>query len=134
MGSEDRERYCCESEVMGYHIYQDIWKARHGEILNCFRETGNAFDPFLVCVKKDAVVASHVPRKISSICSLFLQNNGIIHCEVTEKRRYSRGIPQGGLEIPCHLAFEGPKKYIDISSRKIARLRNSKNKPASDNH
>ena len=134
MGSEDRERYCCESEVMGYHIYQDIWEARHGEILNCFRETGNAFNPFTVCVKKDAVVVGHVPRKISSISLLFLRNNGTIHCEVTGKRRYSRGIPQGGLEIPCSLVFEGPKKYIDTSSRKIARLRNTKDKPASDDH
>ena len=44
MDSEDRARYCRGSEVMGYHIYQDIWEARHGEILGCFRETGNIFD------------------------------------------------------------------------------------------
>ena len=40
--------------------------------LGCFRETGNAFNSFVVCVK-DAKVVSHVPRKISSICSMFLQ-------------------------------------------------------------
>lgn len=34
---------------------------------------GNAFDAFAVCVKKDAEVVGHIPRKISSICSLFLQ-------------------------------------------------------------
>ena len=67
MDSKDRARYCYDSEVMGYYIYQDIWEARHGEILGCFRETGNVFDPFAVCVKKDAEVVGHVPRKISPI-------------------------------------------------------------------
>ena len=133
MGNEDSGRYCCESEVMGYHIYQDIWEARHGEILNCFRETGNAFVPFAVRVKKDAEEVGHVPKKISAICLLFLRNSGTIHCEVTG-RRYSRSIPQGGLEIPCRLVFEGSKKYVDIASRKIEGLRNTKNKPASDDH
>ena len=97
-----RARYCYDSEVMGYHVYEDIWEATNGEILACFRETGNAFDPFAVCVKKDAAIVGHLPRKISSIiCSLFLRNNCTIHCEITGQRRYSRDIPQGGLEIPC---------------------------------
>ena len=71
----DREtaRFCCDSEIMGYHVYQDVWEADHGEILRCFRETGTAFDPFAVCVKKDAELVGHVPRKISAICSIFLQ-------------------------------------------------------------
>ena len=49
---------------MGYHVYQDVWEANHGEILCCFHETGNAFDPFAVCVKKDAEVVGHVPSLI----------------------------------------------------------------------
>ena len=55
---------------------------------------------------------SHVPRKISAICSLFLHRNGTIHCKVTGSRRYSRDIAQGRLEIPCQLIFEGDKKSV----------------------
>ena len=130
----DREtaRFCCDSEIMGYHVYQDVWEVEHGEILRCFRETGNAFDPFAVCVKKDAKVVGHVPRKISAICSIFLQKNGTIYCEVIGRRRYSRGIPQGGLEIPCCLTFVGPRKYTDTLSSKIMRLRSTTDKPTSD--
>ena len=32
----------------------------------------NAFDVFAICVKKDAEVVSHIPRKISSICSMLV--------------------------------------------------------------
>ena len=40
--------YCCDSAVRGYHIYQDIWEAYHGELLSCSRETGNVYGPFAV--------------------------------------------------------------------------------------
>ena len=127
----DRARYCFDSEVMGYHIYQDTWEARLGEVLSCHREIANAFDPFAVCMKKDGTIVGHVPRKISSICSLFLRNNGTINCEVTGRRRYSRGIPQGGLEIPCRLIFEGLEKYVNITSSKLEKVK-AKNKTAKD--
>lgn len=48
----DTARYCYSSVVRGYHVYQDNWEATHGVILSCVRETGNASDPFAVCVKK----------------------------------------------------------------------------------
>ena len=53
-----------------------------------------------MCMQKDGDVVGHVPRKISAVCSLFLPQNGSIHCKVTGSRRYSRDIVQGGLEIP----------------------------------
>ena len=64
----ERARYCCDSAVRGYCIYQDIWEANYGELLR--RETGNVFDPFAVCVQKDGDIVGHVPRKISVICGL----------------------------------------------------------------
>ena len=62
----------------------------------------------------------------------FFAKNGTIHCKVIGRRRYSRGIPQGGLEIPCRLTFEGPRKYTDMLSSKIMRLRSTTDKPTSD--
>jgi len=49
-------------------------------------------------------VAGHVPRSISSICSIFLRQGGSINSRVNG-HRHSSDLPQGGLEIPCVLTF-----------------------------
>ena len=106
----DRASFTIEAMIRGYHIYRDIWSAVFDEELPCQRETGNISDPFAVGVLKDGVIVGHVPRKISSICSLFLQRNGSIICRVSGHRRFSEDLPQGGLEIPCTMIFEGEAK------------------------
>ena len=106
-----------EAMVRGYHQYKEIWDAEVGEKLECQRETGNPHDIFAVAVLKSGVILGHIPKKISSICSLFLWRGGVIHCRVTGVRRYSADLEQGGLEIPCILKFEG-----DTDSEKVRYL------------
>ena len=53
---------------------------------------------------KRSGVVGHVPKKISTICSLFLRS-GTITCEVNGSRQYSADLHQGGLEVPCKLRF-----------------------------
>jgi len=43
---------------------------------------------------------------------LFLQLGGNITATVVSTRRYSRDIPQGGLEIPCQYTLEGPTNEV----------------------
>ena len=43
---------------------------------------------------------------------LFLLQGGTIRCRVTASRYYSEDLPQGGLEIPCILMFEGSAKDV----------------------
>ena len=69
------------------------------------RELSNSQDPFAVAVMKGSIIAGHVPRKISSICSMIICKGGSITCEVVALRRYSEDLPQGGLEIPCLMKF-----------------------------
>ena len=71
-----------EAMVRGYHEYQGVWAASIGKELPCKRERGNANDSFAIAVEKDGRIVGHVPRKISSTCSLFL---------------FSADLPQGGL-------------------------------------
>ena len=63
----------------------------------------------MVAIRKDidgeARTVGHIPRKISSICSIFIRHGGTICCKVDGHRRYSRDLPQGGLEVPCILTF-----------------------------
>ena len=107
---DDRSSFTVEAMIRGYHVYKDIWNSVLDEELPCQRETGNTSDPFAVGVLKDGVIVGHVPRKISSICSLFLQRRGSIICRVSGHRRFSEDLPQGGLEIPCTMVFTGEAK------------------------
>jgi len=68
----------------------------------------NVHDPFAIKVTKDGSVVSHLPKKISSTCLLFIRKRGVIYCEVTDpNRKYSRDLVHGDLEIPCVIKFEG---------------------------
>lgn len=103
-----------EAMVRGYHIYQDVWNPTINQGLQCAREPGNLRDPFAVAVLtgNSHQIVGHIPLKISSLCSLFLRRGGTITCKVTGKRRHSKDLPQGGLEIPCILTFEGSSTEI----------------------
>lgn len=106
--------------MRGYHVYKGIWTAVVGEEFPCKRETGNTFDPFAVAVMRGpTTVIGHVPRKISSICSLFLRREGSITCQVSGSRRFSDDLVQGGLEIPCVLRFEGDTKVTAKAKRLV---------------
>ena len=106
-----------EAMVRGYHIYNSIWEAYIGEELSCQRDEDNEHDPYAVAVLKSATIVGHLPRKVSTLCSLFIRRGGTIHCRITGRRRYSADLPQGGLEVPCRLQFEGSVKESDKLQR-----------------
>ena len=89
-----------EAMVRGYHIYKDVWSAVIDEEFLCKREDGNHFDPFAVAVCNGDRVIGQVPRKSSSVCSLYIRQGGEIHCRVTGSRRFSADLEQVGLEVP----------------------------------
>ena len=68
----------------------------------CEQEVGNSHDPQAVAIKKvidgNLQVVGHIPRKISSICSIFIRRGGKITCRITRHRRYL-------LKVPCILTF-----------------------------
>ena len=69
------------------------------------REDGNPHDRYAVAMSKSSHVVGHVPRRISTLCYMFLRRGGVISCIITAARRYSYDLPQGGMEIPCQLKF-----------------------------
>ena len=81
---------------------------------------GNSKDPYAVALveKTKGAVVGHVPRKISAACSLFIRRDGTILCTVTGRRQSSQDLPQGVLEVPCNLKFQGEEVYVE----KIKRL------------
>ena len=108
--------------IRGFHEYQAIWEPIDGEELYCCRENDNTSDPYAIGVMKGREVVGHVPRKISRMCAVFLRNRGTIKCTVSGSRRYSRDLPQGGMEIPCILEFFGEAKWLKKISKLIKEL------------
>ena len=76
------ETFSIEAMVRGYHVYQNIWDAALEEQLSCQREPTNSHDPFTVAVMQSQVIVGHIPRKISSVCSMFLLRAGTIRCRI----------------------------------------------------
>ena len=91
--------------IRGYHVYKEIWDVENDKELICEREVGNRHNTFVVVMHKGSVTVGHVPRVISPICSIFLQRSRNIKYRVTGNRQYSSDLIQGGLELPCILAF-----------------------------
>ena len=109
-----------DSCVRGYHYYQNVWDPFLGEVLPCLREDGNPHDRYAVAVSKSSRVVGHVPRRISTLCSMFLRRGGTIACIVKGTRRYSYDLPQGGMEIPCQLKFSAGDAKSLQKNQKIA--------------
>jgi len=73
----------------------------------CAKEEENSQDHYAVAVFKHNTIVGHLPRAISTVCSLFIRHGGSIRHEITDSRHYSRDLPQGGMEVPCKLHFYG---------------------------
>ena len=66
---------------------------------DCFvnmREPFNGGDPFIVAVMKEHTIVGHVPKIMSSICSLFLTKKDTITCRVTMN---SEDLLQGVIKV-----------------------------------
>lgn len=114
----ETEDFTVEWCIRGHHVYKDMWGAGIGEELLCEREVGNIADVCAVAVIKNGETVGHIPRKISRISSIFIRRGGRISCQVTGSRQYSGDLPQGGLEVPCTIKFQGPGKEV----KKIIKL------------
>lgn len=101
-----------DSMVRGHHVYQQVWTPLTGENLMCARIEDNTQDRYVVAVLQHDTIVGHLPRCISTVCSLFIRRSGSIRCVVSDHRRYSRDLPQGGMEVPCKLHFLGNKSEL----------------------
>jgi len=64
-------------------------------------------------------VVGHVPRRISSVCLLFIRRVCSILCTVSGSQRYSSNLPQGGLEIPAKLTLAAITKDEATKTMKL---------------
>lgn len=77
-----------------------------------------------MAIIKDEMTVGHVPRRISSVCSLFLRKSGArIVCKITGNRHYSKDLPQGGLELPCIYIFSGNSEGLVKVSKLLSSMK-----------
>ena len=113
-----------DCRIRGFHVYQDIWTPVNGERFTCIREPINVIDRYAVAIAKDdGTVVGHLPRKISTVISLYILQRGQVAVEVTRTRRHSTDLVQGGMEIPCKLILRiKEKKKLEKILNLIDRL------------
>ena len=81
-----RMKLIVSSCIRGYHVYGEVWTVM-GEQLLYGREHGNVVDRYAMVVKKDlGITVSHLPQKISRICSMFTQRGGELTATVTGRQ------------------------------------------------
>ena len=69
--------------LRGFHVYKNVWEPTIGEVLSCERDIRNSHDTFAVAIKNSSEVVGHIPRFLSSICSIFIRRGREIVCRIT---------------------------------------------------
>ena len=54
---------------------------------------------------EESLDTCHEKFLLFQVCSIFIRRGGSITCTVSDRRRYSADLEQGGLEIPCKIKF-----------------------------
>ena len=88
----------------------------------CAQQSGNPHDRNAVSTLRRGTIVGHVLKKISQLCSLFLERGSLLPTTVTGDRQPSHNLPQGGLQIPCKLTFCGPKKLVETVQKLVVEL------------
>ena len=88
------------SFIRGHHVSKHFWRPITGETLQTEREPNNEHDRFAFAVIHDQGIVGYVPRKISKLCSSFIDRGGYITVTVTGRRMRCE-LLQGGLDVPC---------------------------------
>ena len=54
----------------------------------------------------DRVTVGHVPKFLSKITYFYIKNGGKLLVRITGKRKFSKNLPQGGMELPALYIFK----------------------------
>ena len=74
--------YVINSYVRGHLVSKHFWTSTIREMFVYNGEPRNPTDMYAVAVMANSIVVGHVPRKISTACSLFLcQNRSTVHVD-----------------------------------------------------
>ena len=107
--------FTVECYVRGYHIFKSFWEAPVSSILIAKHEDPQSLihDKFPISlVNNHSVTADHIPKFMSKLIYFFLKHGGHIKCEITGRKKYSKDLEQGGLEILARLTISNTNKKM----------------------
>ena len=107
---EHRTTYSFKKWITGYHIYQNIWTPKIGEILTSKVDPTNPFDSYAVNIILDGKLVGHVPRTISETITKVLLADGTLELTVYANPKRTR---RNGIIVPCTYILEGPQLTIE---------------------
>ena len=96
--------------VRGFHVYLKFWIPEKGQLLNCFHESGNVFDPFTikVCQRNSEKPVGHLPREISRVTKFIIERGATTDVELTSDHYRRSPLVQGGQEIKYNVTVKVP--------------------------
>ena len=65
------EKFTCDSDVRGNHVWKDVWKPAIGEILHAQQELDNEVDKFAVKVVKNNETVDHLLVRVLANFDVF---------------------------------------------------------------
>jgi len=130
------ESYTFVTAVRGYHYYRRFWRPKENEKLDCFHESGNAFDRFAIkTVDENGEIVGHLPKEISRVTKFLLDRGVTMHCKLISKHYRRSPLVQGGLEIKCEVVFTSRATILQskLATRYLDLVKNIYLEPAQDN-
>ena len=96
--------------VREFHIYQRFWIPEKVQLLNCFDESGNVFDPFAikVCERNSEKPVGHLPREIPRVIKFIIEREAAVDVELTSDHYRRSPLFQGGQEIKFKVTLKVP--------------------------
>ena len=71
--------------VRGFHVYRRFWTPEKSQLLNCFHESGNVFDPFAIkiCESNSEKPVEHLPQEISRVTKFIIERGATVDAGLT---------------------------------------------------
>ena len=114
---------------MNYSSFGSIWfnSAPIGSVLSAKHEDDPqslVHDKYAIALtNSDSVTMGHLSKFMSKLPHFFVKHDGEIRCEITDSKRYSFDLEQGGLEIPAKIIFQNSnERIIEEMKKKLTPL------------
>ena len=98
----------CTCAVIGFRVYQKFWTPEKRQLLNCFHESRNVFDPFSikVCERNSEKPVEYFPPETSRVSKFIIERGTTVDLELTSDHYRWSPLVQGGVEIKCKVTVK----------------------------
>ena len=108
-----------ETQIIGHHVYKDIWAPELGQHLEVQCEPENPVRKYAVCLKtSNGTIVGHLKKgrsgHFAKTTFYYLRSHPQANC--TTGTRFNLGEVEG-LQVPSILQFNGERKFISVKEQ-----------------